>query len=66
MNIESQLNREHAVKLAAHSRENEKPCICEDCELDPETCREDPGECEQAMYEEWAEDQYESLRGMYD
>ena len=66
----------HKEKLEAHSRENELPDICAECDLDPDICAEcdldpdicgnDPDDCECSAAEEVAENNYEGARDAYD
>ena len=56
----------HKEKLEAHSRENELPDICAECDLDPDICGNDPDDCECSAAEEVAENNYEGARDAYD
>ena len=49
-------------KLEAHSRENEHPDICLECDCEPGSCDRDQDECMQAAAEADAEERYEARR----
>jgi len=56
----------HNEKLVAHSRENDCPEICEDCDESLDTCGNNPAECEEIAKCEAAERQWEGMRDAYD
>ena len=44
------------------TRENERTCICYECDEDPDICGYDPEDCEQTAVEEAAENAFEARR----
>ena len=57
---------ENGASMCHDTRENERPDICEDCEMEPGSCNHDMEECEQAAAEAAAEDAFEARRDAYD
>lgn len=60
------LDKLQAEKLEAHSRENELPDICSECDEDCETCGRSPEDCEEAALQDAAESEWEARRDAYD
>ena len=52
----------HNEKLAAYSRENDKPDICCECDECPDTCGYNSEDCLQRAAEAAAEDRFDALR----
>ncbi len=48
------------------TRENDRPCICDDCDLEQPECGCFPENCEEAAMEQVAEERFEGMRDAYD
>jgi len=60
------LEERHIEKLKAHSREDDIEEICCTCDEDPDTCGNDPGDCQDRADQDDAETRWEGMRDAYD